>query len=83
MFPGRIGGHLSPRRVGELVNEALPGAWTIHKLRHRAGSRWWATSGRDLASVQDLLGHADPKTTRVYVATDRARLGQIVREAAA
>lgn len=82
-FPGRIDGHLSPRRVGELVGEVLPRGWSGHKLRHRAGSRWWQASGGDLAAVQDLLGHADPKTTRIYVATDRGRLRRILLDAAA
>lgn len=81
-FPGDVDGHLSPRWVGTLVNRLLPSGWTIHKLRHRAGTKWWEVSGGDLASVQDLLGHADPKTTRVYVATDRAKLRRIVNAAA-
>jgi integrase len=69
LFPGDEGGHLSPRWVGKLVNRLLDGDWTIHSLRHRFASRAHRVN-RDLAVVQDLLGHASPATTRIYVATD-------------
>ena len=71
LFPGDEDGHLSPRWVGKLVNRLLDGDWTIHSLRHRFASRAHRVN-RDLAVVQDLLGHASPATTRVYVATDDA-----------
>lgn len=80
-FPGRDHGHLSPRWVGKLMTRLLPGDWTMHKLRHRAGSKWWESSGHDLFVVQELLGHADPKTTRVYVDVARARLRAAVEAA--
>lgn len=68
-FPGQIEGHLSPRRVGELVTDALPTGWTTHTLRHHFGTRSYAET-RDLAAVQELLGHAKPETTRLYVQVD-------------
>lgn len=80
-FPGAIDGHLSPRRVGELLTDALDGPWTMHSLRHRAATRWNALSG-DLAGVQDLLGHASPATTRRYVKVSADRLRAIVDAAA-
>lgn len=73
-FPGRIDGHLSPRRVGELVGEVMPGAWTMHKLRHRAGTLFYERSGGDLLVAMELLGHASPVTTRAYVRANRTRL---------
>jgi integrase len=72
-FPGQIDGHLSARRVGELVAEALPGAWTCHTLRHRFGTRSYGAS-HDLGAVQELLGHSKPETTRIYVAIPPAAL---------
>lgn len=63
-FAGQIEGHLSARRVGEVVADALPGGWTCHTLRHRFGTSSYATSGGDLVAVQELLGHAKPETTR-------------------
>ncbi|HEY9596977.1 MAG TPA: tyrosine-type recombinase/integrase, partial [Cyanophyceae cyanobacterium] len=36
-----------------------------HSLRHTAGTLA-LRSGADLRQVQDLLGHADPRTTCIY-----------------
>lgn len=72
-FPGQIDGHLSPRRVGELVTEAMPAGWTTHTLRHHFATRSYATTG-DLLAVQELLGHAKPETTRIYVQVDGSAL---------
>lgn len=66
-FAGAIDGHLSARRVGELVAEALPDGWTCHTLRHRFGTSSYAESGGNLLAVQQLLGHAKPETTQLYV----------------
>lgn len=46
---------------------------TPHSLRHSFGTRALEVTG-DLASVQDLLGHADPKTTRIYAKVSSKRL---------
>lgn len=37
-----------------------------HALRHTFATRYYRRT-RDLAGLQRLLGHADPKTTMVYV----------------
>ncbi len=71
LFPGDEDGHLSPRWVGKLIGRLLEGDWTIHSLRHRFATRAHRVNG-DLALVQDLLGHASPATTRLYVAVDDA-----------
>lgn len=70
LFPGQIDGHLSPKRVSELISEALPPGVTAHQLRHRYGTRAYQLGGRDLRAVQQLLGHASVATTQVYVAVD-------------
>lgn len=44
---------------------------TLHQLRHRFGTQAYR-SRRDLRLVQELLGHADPRTTAGYAAYDRA-----------
>lgn len=46
---------------------------TLHQLRHRYGSAMYETSGQDLRLVQELLGHADPTTTTIYVRASAAR----------
>lgn len=76
-FPGDHAGHLSPRWVGTLVARALPPGWTMHKLRHRFATRAYAVD-RDVFTVQELLGHASPATTRAYVKIPRASLRSTV-----
>lgn len=81
-FPGDDGGHLSPRWVGTLVGRLLPEGYTMHKLRHRAGTKWLDET-ENLAVVQDLLGHADPKTTRAYTRPNARRMREAVVNGAA
>lgn len=78
LFPGRDHGHLSPAHVGRLVSRALPGAWAMHSLRHRFGTAAWSVD-HDLLTVQELLGHASPVTTRRYVRVPNERLRATVR----
>lgn len=80
-FPGQIDGHLSPRYVGIVVSRLLPDGWTMHKLRHRFATRAYAVD-RDVFTVQDLLGHASPATTRCYVAIPNDSLRRTVEAAA-
>jgi integrase len=65
--------HLTPDHVGKLGNGWLPRGWSLHTLRHRAGTDWYAVE-RDLRAVQELLGHADPKTTALYTQIPRQSL---------
>lgn len=66
IFPGNDGGHLSAPWVGRLVSRVLPAAWAMHSLRHRFGTVAFSID-RDLLTVQELMGHASPVTTRRYV----------------
>jgi integrase/recombinase XerC len=81
LFPGHDDGHLSPRYVGKLIRDLLPGDWTMHTLRHRFGTRAYALTS-DLLLVQEMLGHASPTTTRRYVQYDRDRMRAAVDELA-
>lgn len=61
---------LAPRSIEnmlwQLVEEAgLQTYITPHKFRHWFATRILAATG-DLATTQDLLGHASPTTTRIY-----------------
>lgn len=67
-FPGRTDGHLSAEYVSGLLSAHLGDRWTAHTLRHRFASKAYEAQ-RDLRAVQELLGHADPKTTARYAAT--------------
>lgn len=82
MLPGDDGGHLSPRYVGKLAARALPEDWTLHGLRHRFATRAYQLD-RDVFTVQQLLGHASPATTRRYVALDTSGMRSTVERAAA
>lgn len=73
LFPGAAGGHLSPRWVGKIVADLLPGETTMHQLRHRFATRAYGVD-RDTFTVQQLLGHASPATTRRYVVVPDDRL---------
>lgn len=75
LFPGQIDGHLSARRVGELIRDCLPPGMTPHQLRHRYASTVYRTS-RDIRAVQALLGHARLDTTMIYTAVDSESTAQ-------
>ncbi|GMV27703.1 MAG: integrase [Phycisphaerae bacterium] len=81
LFEGRIDGHLSPRWVGKIVTTLLPGESTMHQLRHRFATRAYSVD-RDVFTVQELLGHASPATTRRYVLVPRSALRATVKAVA-
>jgi len=45
-----------------------------HMLRHTFATRLMETTGGDIRSAQEALGHADPKTTSIYLRVRPARL---------
>jgi integrase/recombinase XerD len=72
LFRAPIGAPMRPDAIGGLFTAAsrragLGTAVTPHQLRHAAGSNL-------LDEVQELLGHASPCSTQVYVHPDPARL---------
>ncbi len=50
--------------------------YTIHSLRH-AAAQFWERSGVPLSSIQELLGHSNPKTTMGYLKSGRHSVSKI------
>jgi integrase len=63
--------HLHPKVYGEAISRAAEKAGiakrvTSHALRH-AFATHLSQGGTDIRTLQELLGHADVKTTEIYV----------------
>lgn len=81
-FPGAIDGHLSPRRVYELVDEVMPRPWSLHNLRHSFATNAHEASNGDVLTLREIMGHASADTTGRYVRLSDARSRSVVYAAA-
>jgi len=64
---------LGNRRISQLGHDI-----TMHQLRHFFGTEAYEACGHDLLVVQELLGHASPATTQIYVQPSRAGMRRAV-----
>ena len=84
-FLGASGGGVShSMRVPHTVSEGT--LWTCRAVDARAASRRIRTSAKraptalgNLANIQDLYGHTDPTTTRIYPAPTLAKQRDVIR----
>lgn len=82
LFPGEGGeGHIHERTVQKIFEQArvkagIPKGPTVHTLRHSFATHL-LEQGTDLRYIQELLGHASPKTTEIYTHVSRKALQNI------
>lgn len=71
-FPGRFEGCRSSDFIGKRISKLLSGQHTAHTLRHWFGTTAYRQT-KDIRVVQELMGHADVRTTQTYIGiTDNA-----------
>jgi integrase/recombinase XerD len=83
LFLNGRGGPLSRMGVWKILRKRCDAAGirrrvSPHTLRHSFATHL-LEGGADLASVQELLGHADIATTQIYTHVDRERLQDVHR----
>ena len=52
--------------------------FTVYQIRHSFAT-WLRHAGADLADIQDLYGHTNPTTTRIYAAPTLAKQRDAIR----
>ena len=78
LFLSRTGEALDRTNLWRIVKKyalrgGMPSKMTVHTLRHCFATHL-LSNGTDLRSLQEMLGHADVRTTQIYTHVDQTRL---------
>jgi len=78
LFLSRTGEGLDRTNLWRIVKKyalraGMPQKMTVHTLRHCFATHL-LSNGTDLRSLQEMLGHADVRTTQIYTHVDQSRL---------
>ncbi len=81
LFEGQYGGRYSEGSAAKVLQHALAKCTikkhvTLHTLRHSFATHLLET-GTDIRYIQELLGHADPKTTMIYTHVSSKKISEI------
>lgn len=81
LFLSRTGEALDRTNLWRIVKKyalraGMPKKMTVHTLRHCFATHL-LSGGADLRSLQEMLGHADVRTTQIYTHVDQDRLKAI------
>ncbi len=76
LFVNRRGKPMTPRDVRRVLDARATAPTHPHALRHSFATHL-LDGGADLRAVQELLGHADLRTTQVYTHVSKERLRQV------
>jgi len=85
MFLNRSGRRLTRQGLWDIIDRyveaaGLKSGTSPHSLRHSFATHL-LERGADLRSVQEMLGHANIKTTEIYTKVSRERLKQVYKKA--